>query len=386
MAADHILTPYAWRRQLSLLRPMLGAGCFAAALLLAPQRPLWALLALVGCYTVYALLTAVWPRLEQAAYGTITLLLDTGLFLGVASLPPSPMVWLSLAAYVFALGVAFLVHDWKKVWLVAAVALVYLLVMHPPQAEMLWPTVLVTGIFACVAAVHRRMLQERLSASYRRSVLFRSEAEVAREAERQRIAADFHDGPLQSFISFQMRLEIVRRLLERDARAAYTEVQSLQELCKSQVTELRSFVRSMRPIQADGESLETSIRKVAQHFQKDSGIPVTLSNGDAASPLAPEVSTEILQLVREALHNVQKHAKATRVSLTTTASERLLEITVEDDGSGFPFSGSYTLDELDLLRLGPVSIRRRIRSLSGDLSLDSRPGHGSTLRITVPMS
>jgi two-component system sensor histidine kinase DegS len=216
-------------------------------------------------------------------------------------------------------------------------------------------------------------------------VLFRSEAEVAREAERQRIAADFHDGPLQSFISFQLRLEIVRRLIERDTRAALEEIRGLQELCKSQVTELRAFVRSMRPIQSD-ESLEASVRKITQHFQKDSGIPVTFVNGQSIAVQAGELSTEILQLVREALHNVQKHARANRVSLELNHEERALAITVEDDGAGFPFSGSYTLDELDLLRMGPVSIKRRVRSLSGDMTLESRPGRGSTLRITIPTS
>jgi signal transduction histidine kinase len=61
-----------------------------------------------------------------------------------------------------------------------------------------------------------------------------------------------------------------------------------------------------------------------------------------------------------------------------------VEIAVEDDGSGFPFSGTYTLDELELLRLGPKSIQRRVRTLGGDLTLDSRPTAGATLKIRIP--
>ena len=67
-----------------------------------------------------------------------------------------------------------------------------------------------------VCPLYKRYLDERMSTLLRNNVIIRSQAEGAREAERQRIAADFHDGPLQSFISFQMRLEIVKKLMARD--------------------------------------------------------------------------------------------------------------------------------------------------------------------------
>jgi signal transduction histidine kinase len=61
----------------------------------------------------------------------------------------------------------------------------------------------------------------------------------------------------------------------------------------------------------------------------------------------------------------------------------VLEILVEDNGNGFPFSGRYTLDELELLRLGPMSIKRRVRTLGGDMVLDSKPGQGAGLKIRL---
>jgi signal transduction histidine kinase len=60
-------------------------------------------------------------------------------------------------------------------------------------------------------------------------------------------------------------------------------------------------------------------------------------------------------------------------------------VSIEDNGGGFPFGGTYTLDDLELLGVGPQSIRNRAKEIDGDLSLESRPGVGSTLHIRVPV-
>src|SRR6185295_8088295 len=99
--------------------------------------------------------------------------------------------------------------------------------------------VAITGV-ATAVGIYRNYLDRRMSSTLRQNVIIRSQSEGAREAERQRIAADFHDGPLQSFISFQMRLEIISKLMKRDAEAAAAELRQLQDLCRGQVTDLRS--------------------------------------------------------------------------------------------------------------------------------------------------
>jgi two-component system sensor histidine kinase DegS len=224
---------------------------------------------------------------------------------------------------------------------------------------------------------------ERLSAALKRSVISRSEAEIARENERQRIAADFHDGPLQSFISFQMRLEIIRKLLTRDPAAAMRELVQLQDLGRSQVTELRAFVRNMQPADVTPANLGAAVRETVEHFERDSGIGAELMCGDLSN-IDEAMAAELLQIVREALNNVRKHSKASRVSIVVEASEEMVEMIIEDDGSGFPFSGAYTLDELEMLRLGPRSIKRRVRTLGGDLIVESRPTAGANLKISIP--
>jgi len=120
-----------------------------------------------------------------------------------------------------------------------------------------------------------------------------------------------------------------------------------------------------------------------EQFQKDSGIPATFVSSEFLEPSEPEISLELLQIVREALYNVQKHSHASRVAVSVEKSDRSLEITIEDNGSGFPFSGKYSLDELEMLRLGPTSIKRRVRTLGAEMQLDSKPGQGAGLLIRL---
>jgi signal transduction histidine kinase len=92
-----------------------------------------------------------------------------------------------------------------------------------------------------------------------------------------------------------------------------------------------------------------------------------------------------LQIIRETLNNIQKHSGATHVAISVAMRDRRIEISAEDNGGGFPFSGSFTLEELELLRMGPVSIKRRVRMLGGELQIDSRPGQGASLQIRIPV-
>ena len=375
------MLPTSWRRLLSLIRILLGMSCLTIQLI--SYSFAWTDTAILFAgYTIYACVALFWRSLEDSGYPTLALIVDFVFFFLSATSNASYSYWISSVFYAYVLIVAVMLHTWWKAVAVAAGAVILAYMVPSLHAEVLRPGLISAGILGCVVAIQREYLEERLSNASRQTVLYRYDAEKARETERQRIAADFHDGPLQSFISFQMRLEIIRKLLLRDVGSATEELVQLQELCKNQVNELRSFVRSMRPVDVEG-SLNATLRRVVEQFQKDSGIPSSFVSAEFLEPSEPEISLELLQIVREALYNVQKHSSATRVAVSIAKSDKALEITVEDNGSGFPFSGKYSLDELELLRLGPMSIKRRVRTLGGDLTLDSRPGQGAGLKIRL---
>ncbi len=333
---------------------------------------------------IYSATAMFWKRFEQFGDPLLMLVLDTVFFLVSMTHMTEHGFWLSSFLYFYLMLTAALLHTWREVLMEASVCIAFFYFALPPYAAQLWPIVLLLALFAGVVTFHQRLLSDKLSGASEQAVIFRAEAEHAREAERQRIAADFHDGPLQSVISFQMRLEVVRKMLQRDMESGVRELEQLQDICRAQVTELRVFVKSMRPVQY-GETLGPAFRRIAGDFQKDSGIPVSFACPDMLSRAELPNLKELIPVLREALHNVQKHSRAARVSVSVERQDGRLQMVIEDDGQGYPFSGLFNLDELEKLHLGPSSIERRVRSLKGTLTLDSRPGRGSTLCVQVPV-
>ena len=377
------MVPYLWRRHLAGLRILLAIACIVVYLL---DRVYWSVpaVAVVAAYGAYAALLFLREPVETAVYPVPQLFLDLAFFI-LCALHPSPAgMWLTTVCYFYLLCSAALLYSWRNVLIVVALSVSFFLVVRPQTTRILWGTIVLGGAVTVILAIQKHAFQERLSAALKRSVISRFEAEAAREAERQRIGADFHDGPLQSFISFQMRLEIIRKLMKKDPEAALREVTQLQELGKSQVAELRAFIRNMQPVEVDEAGLAASMREVVRTFQRDTGITVELDASGLIDPDRPETATEVLQVVREALNNVRKHSKASQVNITAATEDGAIEIHLEDDGSGFPFSGRFTLEELEAARLGPKSIKRRIRTLGGQLTVNSRPSEGAELNIRIP--
>ncbi len=306
------------------------------------------------------------------------------LILFLASVSSPPVFWWSQAWVLYLLCSATLFHRWPHALLLGSGATAFLVLLRPAGWIPLAASCLGYTLLGSLAAWLKEQYAERLYSVSRQSVLHRAEAEKARQQERDRIADDFHDGPLQAFMGVQMRLEVVRRLLLKNQEAGVKELRQLQDLLKSQVAELRAFLRSMRPVEVESAELIASLSRLASTFQKDTGISVIFSGTAVLKDQPPETALEILQMVREAMHNVRKHAHATCVALTVESSHGDLTISVDDNGAGFAFSGKFTLDELELLRLGPGSIKRRVRALNGEMSIDSSPGRGVGLRIRIP--
>lgn len=385
MIADQITLPYLWRRYLSILRALVGASCLWVVLGSSRFEQTTFLLALF-LLTIYSLVSAFWRGPDRAdRFGLISLTVDLAVFFLCVWLAGPTGFWVTAFAAFHLLLSAASLYDWRQVLLALVISLGFVNIVRPPDVERLQPLLLLLGMMGCVLALQKQSLLERLANVSKQSVMYRAESQMARESEKERIAADFHDGPLQSFISFQLGLETVRRRMERDPAAGMEELRQLREVCDKQVKEMRTFVRSMRPVEVAGAGLATAIRAMVASFQKDTRIPAVFKASAEASHDDFASSTDLLQVIREALNNIQKHSSASRVTVTLDRTDSWLSITVVDDGTGFPFVGTFTLEEMDSLLIGPASIKNRVRGMNGDMEVESRPGAGSTIRIRVPV-
>jgi signal transduction histidine kinase len=373
-----------WPRRLSGARALLAAAGLWAFYRYAPGSPAF-LLAVAGAFLVYAAALAVRGPARNGVLGLLALFVDAVYFLVLAGFGAGRLLWLICIFFLYLLTEALASYGPLEVVVIAALGAIFCAVLPNPAIRAAEPAVLVAGILACGCAIEKRRCLAGMAALEEKLEEARKTAEKARDEERQRIASDFHDGPLQSFISLQMRLEILRKLLERDFHAGMEDLRQLHALAQSQVRDLRAFLHSMRPVDVDGGNLVATARRTAEMFQKESGIPVAFSGTNTPVGLPNEMTHEVLQMLREALHNVQKHAGASRVAVAMEKTERGLEISVDDNGHGFAFVGAFTLEELELLRLGPASLKRRARSLNAEMLLESRPGRGAGLQFRVPL-
>jgi signal transduction histidine kinase len=99
-----------------------------------------------------------------------------------------------------------------------------------------------------------------------------------------------------------------------------------------------------------------------------------------------KVCRELVRIVQEGLVNVRKHSGARHALVRLESSEGQWNLSLEDDGRGFPFSGRFSQTQLDEIGTGPMIIKERVRLIAGELTVESTPGQGTRLEVTVPRS
>ena len=204
--------------------------------------------------------------------------------------------------------------------------------------------------------------------------------------ERARVARDLHDGAIQALISVEMQVDVLRRQLASPQQAANvaSALTHVQELVRQQVFDLRMLMQQMKPVEFSPGQLLDYMAEMVDRFRRDTGIEAHFVTTLEDVQMLSRVSREIARILQEALVNVRKHSGASEVQVRFAAEDGCWKLGIVDNGRGFDFAGRLTLKELDAARLGPGIIRERVRSLGGDLSLQSTPDAGSELIITLP--
>jgi signal transduction histidine kinase len=237
------------------------------------------------------------------------------------------------------------------------------------------------------------------------------------ENERRSIARELHDEAGQALTAVQLGLHSLET--ERDPDCLAARINELKSTVDGVMENLHRLAVDLRPVSLDRAGLVPAVEQYIESFGRHSGLqvdfvafsldPVTgapVSTGSAAlsaeaaaaaaphvlppSPgdcgrLNPEVETAIYRVVQEALTNVARHARASRVSVilerrraTHSPGEALVAV-IEDDGAGFDVE-----EALARGRLGLLGMRERVEMLGGSLTIESAPGAGTTIVVEAP--
>ncbi|HUA13858.1 MAG TPA: ATP-binding protein [Verrucomicrobiae bacterium] len=204
----------------------------------------------------------------------------------------------------------------------------------------------------------------------------------ASAAERARFARELHDGAVQSLIAVEMQVDVIRRQAEAN-KPITSELGRIQGLLREEVLKLRELMQQMKAIDVDSQRLLGVLNDAVERFQRETGISARFVTDIEELDMPQRVCREFLHIVQESLVNVRKHSKARHALVRLSSSADQWHLTIEDDGKGYPFEGRLSLQEMEEAGKGPTIIKERVRLIGGQLTVESNPGQGARLEITL---
>ncbi len=202
--------------------------------------------------------------------------------------------------------------------------------------------------------------------------------------ERARFARELHDGAVQSLIAVEMQVDVLRRQSTIKPAVVTEELGRIQGLLREEVLKLRELMQQMKTLDVDSKKLLGLLADTVERFQRETGITARFLSDLDELKMPQPVCRELARIVQEALVNVRKHSRARQVLVRLAAHNSTWNVVIEDDGCGFPFSGRLSQAELEALGKGPLVIKERVRVIEGELTIESIPGRGSRLEISIP--
>ncbi len=201
--------------------------------------------------------------------------------------------------------------------------------------------------------------------------------QVAASEERARIAREIHDSLGHALVASILRLELCSRLIRKEPEEAEQILKEEVPALRAAWNEGRNLAFHLRPWQHEGDSLAEALRRHISRFAERTGITVDLALEDPDLVLPEQTELALTRIIQEALTNVAKHARATRVSVRVRPDGSVIRCCVEDDGVGFAPEAADS-------SFGLYAMKDRAEKLGGAVEVRSRPGEGAVIEATLP--
>lgn len=215
---------------------------------------------------------------------------------------------------------------------------------------------------------------------YRRLQNFSEGALRATEEERQRIARELHDDTAQRLATLILRIRRLAQEADADARAALLE--DIRDEVVDATEGVKRMARGLRPPEIEELGLDLAITAHARSLREGADFEVTTELGAVDAHLNDTAKLAIYRIVQEALSNARRHGQTNQALVRLYVDGSKVVAEVEDRGRGFSTSGAVERDA----GLGLVGMRERATMVGGILTIDSAPGEGTRVRVTVPAS
>jgi len=224
-------------------------------------------------------------------------------------------------------------------------------------------------------------IRERTAALERSRAELRELAAVgstAREQEKTRIARELHDELGQSLTALKMDL----RSLQQTASApdAAARLAGMQQIVDEMQASARRIAADLRPLTLDDLGLVAAAQWLVENFGKHHGVACELEIDPPEFELADPQATAVFRILQESLTNVARHSGASRARIALTHGERHVRLRVSDDGKGFDPSAARRPNAF-----GVLGLRERAHLVSGEITIDSAPGRGTTIEVVIPL-
>ncbi|HEY8177324.1 MAG TPA: sensor histidine kinase, partial [Candidatus Limnocylindria bacterium] len=216
-----------------------------------------------------------------------------------------------------------------------------------------------------------------LAAGRRRELLAR---------ERERIGRDLHDGIIQSIYAAGLHLDEASAALDPAAEVPRARIRTVLNELERISNDIRATIFDLRSAGLETLDAEEIVRSVADELRANTLVELQLTvEGEWEPRLTPEQAAQLHQIVHEAFSNVLRHAKARRVEVRLASSKRGLQLEIRDDGAGFDPEAVADRGR-DGSAHGLPNMRRRAELLDATLTVQSAPGRGTELSLTMPVA
>lgn len=230
-------------------------------------------------------------------------------------------------------------------------------------------------------------LRDRLPPAWQAHAAYKAllrELLQTQERERLRIARDLHDQFGQQITAILLGLRAAQNQIAAESPAV-SPIEQVREQIQALGKEIHQVATDLRPTALDDVGLAEALQSYAERWSQQTGMPATFfETGVRGSALPKEVETTVYRVAIEALTNVARHTRASRINLILERHQSTLILMVEDNGQGFDVDSALAHSHTGE-HIGLIGMYERVALIDGTLTIESAPGGGTTVISRIPL-